>query len=92
MEPLDTIVRTVSQKYMRAGTHITVDECIQGFQDRASEIVTIPSKPIPTGYKIWVKASDGYVFDFMWHARGARKTDGPQGLDPEWQKQGFSAI
>jgi hypothetical protein len=91
MEPLDDIIRNASQKYMRSGTHIAVDECIQGFQGRASEIVTIPSKPIPTGYKIWVKASDGYVFDFMWHARGIRKIDGPQGLDPKWQKQGFTA-
>jgi len=65
MEPLDNIVRTASQTYMIPGTHIAVDECIQGFQGRASEIVTIPNKPIPTGYKIWVKASDSYVFDFI---------------------------
>jgi hypothetical protein len=91
MTPLDDIIRTASQTYMKSGTHIAVDECIQGFQGRASEIVTIPSKPIPTGYKIWVKASNGYVFDFIWHARGTRNIDGPQGLNPKWQNQGFSA-
>ena len=77
MEPLDDIIRTASQTYMIHGTHIAVDECIQGFQRRASEIVIIPSKLISTEYKIWVKALNGYVFDFIWHARGIRKIDGP---------------
>ena len=86
MELLDDIVRTASQTYMIPGTYIAVDECIQGFQGRASEIVTIPSKPIPTGYKIQIKASDGYVFDFIWHACRIRKINGPQGLNPKWQQ------
>ena len=46
MEPLDDIVRTALQTYMIPGTHIAVNECIQGFQGRASKIVTIPSTVI----------------------------------------------
>ena len=84
MAPLDEIIRTASQTYMHLGTHITVDEAIQAFLGRASECVTIPSKPTPTGFKLWVKAADGYVFDFLWHARGIRKQDGPQDLDLKW--------
>jgi len=30
---------------------------------RAPEIVNIPSKPIPEGFKIWVLANEGYVLD-----------------------------
>jgi len=48
-----------------------------GILERASKIITIPSKPIPTRYKIWVKALDGYVFNFIWHARGIYKINGP---------------
>jgi transposase IS4-like protein len=30
-------------------------------------------------------------FDWLWHARGSNKRDGPQGLDRVWVDEGFSA-
>lgn len=77
MALLDDIIRTASQTYIIPGTHITINEYIQGFQGRVSEAVTIPSKPIPTGFKIWVKALNSYVFDFLWHIPGIQKNNGP---------------
>jgi len=91
VEPLAKHLRKCFHKFMTAGINVAIDECIQGFDGRASEIVNIPSKPTPIGFKIWVLAIDGYVLDFMWHACGSKNQDGPQNLDPQWQKLGFSA-
>jgi hypothetical protein len=43
-------------KYWIPGRDVTVDEIIERFSGRSSDILTIPSKPIPTGYKIWAVA------------------------------------
>src|ERR1700722_2520757 len=56
---------------------------------RAPEIVNIPSKPTPEGFKIWVLANEGYVLDWLWHAKGNKK--GPVDLDTTFtEKEGFS--
>ena len=58
---------------------------------RAREIVNIPSKPTPEGFKIWVLVNDGYVLDYMYHAKGSLKIDSPQDLDNFWTKDlGFT--
>ena len=33
------------------------------------EIVNIPSKPTPEGFKIQVLVNGGYILDFIWHAK-----------------------
>ena len=76
MELLDDIVRTTLQIYIIPGTYITINKCIQEFQGRTFKIIIIPNKPIPTRYKIWVKALDDYIFDFIWHMRGIYKING----------------
>lgn len=56
---------------------------------RAKETVNIPSKPVPEGFKIWVLANEGYILDWLYHAKG--DTNGPVDLDPVWVKEeGFS--
>jgi hypothetical protein len=55
---------------------------------RAPEIVNIPSKPTPEGFKIWVLANEGYILDFIWHAKGNIK--GPVDLDQSFIEEGFS--
>jgi len=52
MAPLDDHIRKKSQQFMCPGTNVAVDECIEGFEGRLSETVTIPSKPTSTGYKM----------------------------------------
>jgi len=54
----------------------------------APEIVNIPSKPTPEGFKIWVLANKGYILDFMWHAKDNK--EGPVDLDPLFTEEGFS--
>ena len=58
---------------------------------RAKEIVNIPSKPTPEGFKIWVLANEGYILDWLYHAKGSNKNDGPQDLCDFWTKHlGFN--
>jgi hypothetical protein len=46
------------------------------FTGRSVETTTIPTKPIPTGYKVWVVAESGYFLRWLWHTHGK----GPVGL------------
>ena len=70
-------------------THLAADETIQRFMRRTPEIVNIPSKPTPEGFKIWVLANEGYVLDWLWHAKGDKK--GPVDPDTTFTKEeGFS--
>jgi hypothetical protein len=55
---------------------------------RAPEIVNIPSKLMPKGFKIWVLANEGYILDWLWHARGNKA--GLVNLDEIFTKEGFS--
>ena len=86
LEPLSEMLRQGFKKYWKAGTHLAVDESIQRFMGRAKEIVNIPSKPTPEGFKIWVLANEGYVLDWLYHAKGSSKDEGPQDLDDFWTK------
>ena len=55
---------------------------------RSKDIVNIPSKPTPEGYKIWVLANQGYVLDWLYHTKGVL---GPIDLNPYWTKiRGFN--
>jgi Transposase IS4 len=79
------------KRYWRPGTHISVDECIQPFCGRSADTVNIPTKPRPLGFKIWPLAdTSGYIIDFLFHRKGTRPDQGPQGLRPEWQQHGFA--
>ena len=89
VEPLNETLRTAFKKYWVPGTHLAVDETIQSFMGRAVEVVNIPSKPTPEGFKIWILANAGYVLDWLYHAKGDYL--GPVDLDDYWTKHlGFS--
>ena len=84
LEPLSDTLRQGFKKYWKPGTHLAVDETIQRFLGRAKEIVNIPSKPTPEGFKIWVLANQGYVLDWVYHAKGQNKGEGPQDICDYW--------
>ena len=48
------------------------------FEGRAREATTIPGKPIPTGFKIWVIAELGYFLKWVQYYKG--KNGGPVGV------------
>ena len=70
------------------GAHLAVNETIQCFTGCAREIVNIPSKPTPEGFKIWILGNKGYILDWMWHAKGAN--EGPVDLNTSFTEEGFS--
>ena len=55
-----------------------------------NDTVNIPTKPTPIGFKIWVLADQGYDFDLLWHVKGDKKDQGPQGRRTIWEERGFS--
>ena len=54
---------------------------------RASEIITILSKPTPEGFKIWILVNKGYILDFIQHTKGNKK--GLVNLDQSFTEEGF---
>ena len=63
IDALSEYLRLLCQKYYSPGTHLAVDETIKHFIGRAPEIINIPTKPTPEGFKIWVLANQGYILD-----------------------------
>ena len=59
-----SILRQKSAFYWISSTNITVDKVIIKFEGRTSQKVTIPDKPIPTGFKIFALADSGYIFNW----------------------------
>ena len=88
VEDLSEHLRLCCRRLYKPGIHLAVDESIERFTGRASEIVNIPTKPIPEGFKIWILGNQGYVLDWMFHAKGAGK--GPYDLDTSFVKDGFT--
>lgn len=80
-------LRKASRRYYKPGIHLAVDESIKRFTGRAKEIVNIPSKPTPEGFKMWVLANEGYVLDWLFHSKGSGKDQGPYKLDTYWTKK-----
>jgi len=60
---------------------------IKRFIGCAFKIINIPSKLIPKGFKIWVLANEGYILNWLWHARGNKV--GPVNLDKVFTEEGF---
>ena len=89
LEPLSEHLRVQFKKYWKRGTHLAVDETIQRYMGRSKEIVNIPTKPGPEGFKIWVLANCGYVLDWLYHCKGV--DNGPVDLNDFFTKElGFS--
>jgi hypothetical protein len=63
VDKLSKYLQILCRRYYKPGCHLAVDETIERFMGRAPEIVNIPSKPTPEGFKIWVFANQGYVLD-----------------------------
>src|SRR6266516_2979732 len=77
LEPLNSHLQQNFRRYWKTGTHVAVDEAMQRFTGRAKQIVHIPHKPTPKGFKIWCCANDGYLLDWLYHQKGSKPQDGP---------------
>ncbi|KZL82901.1 hypothetical protein CI238_11996 [Colletotrichum incanum] len=88
-DPMPDIYRKVNQwsvhiqetgdSFYILGSELAVDEDMVRFTGRSLETTTIPTKPTPTGFKIWILAQSGYCLRWLWHVHGK----GPHGLVPQ---------
>lgn len=53
---------------------------MERFAGRSKDTLIIPSKPISEGYKIWAIGQMGYLLHWVWHKKGSKKGQGPQGV------------
>lgn len=75
---MSTHLLTQVKQFWNPGSDLAVDECMARFTGRSNDILTIKSKPISTGFKIWAIAQQGYILHWIWHQKGK----GPVGIKP----------
>ncbi|TKW57209.1 hypothetical protein CTA1_2255 [Colletotrichum tanaceti] len=49
-------IQEAGESFFTTGSDLTVDKAMVRFTGRSRETTTIPIKPIPTGFKVWVLA------------------------------------
>ena len=74
-------LRGKSQFYWEPGSRLTVDEVMIRFEGRSSGITTIPGKPVPTGFKYFALADDGYIYNFECTAPGVLEGDSTEDIN-----------
>ena len=57
-------MREKSAFYWLPSSNLTVDEVMLKFESRTSQKITIPCKPIPTGFKLFALGDSGYIYDW----------------------------
>ncbi|EFQ32284.1 uncharacterized protein GLRG_07428 [Colletotrichum graminicola M1.001] len=72
-------IQETGDSFYIPGSELAVDEAMVRFTGWSLETTTIPTKPTPTGFKIWILAQSGYCLRWLWHAHGK----GPYGLAPQ---------
>ncbi|KAJ3453851.1 hypothetical protein MRS44_018483 [Fusarium solani] len=60
------------------GTHLAGDEAMIQYTGRNKQVAYVPSKPIDTGFKVWIAAQLGLFMRWIWHQPGAKY--GPVGV------------
>ena len=79
-------LKQASLRLYKPGSNIAVDECIIRFTGRSKQKVTIPNKPTPTGFKVWVIAEAGFFLGWLWHSP-KDSFDYLEGQEPAAQKE-----
>jgi len=54
-------IQNINLKHWVPGHEVAADEIIVGYDRQSKEVVTIPSKPTPTGFKVWAIADRGFL-------------------------------
>ena len=64
LDPIFSILRQKCSFYWIPSTNLTVDEIMLKFEGRTAQKITIPGKPIPTGFKIFALGDSGYIYNW----------------------------
>ncbi|KAF6806132.1 hypothetical protein CSOJ01_09060 [Colletotrichum sojae] len=60
-------IQETGESFYTPGTGLTVDKAMVRFTGRSMETTTLPNKPTPVGFKVWVLAQKGYCLRSLWH-------------------------
>ena len=63
LEPIYSILKEKCSHYWLPSINLTIDEIMIKFKGRTSQKITIPGKPIPTGFKIFALRDSGYTYN-----------------------------
>jgi Transposase IS4 len=63
LEPIFSILRQKCSFYWIPSINLTIDEIMLKFKGRTMQKITIPSKPILTGFKIFALGDSGYIYN-----------------------------
>jgi hypothetical protein len=58
-------LRLTYRKLYTPSAYLIVNKIIKRFIGRTSEIVNIPTKLTPKGFKIWVLVNKGYILNWL---------------------------
>jgi Transposase IS4 len=64
LEPVFSILRQKCSFYWIPSTNLTINEIMLKFEGRTTQKITIPGKPIPTGFKIFALGDSGYIYNW----------------------------
>ena len=64
MDPIFSILRQKCSFYWLSFTNLTIDKVIFKFEERTTQKITIPDKPIPTEFKIFVLEDSNYIYNW----------------------------
>jgi Transposase IS4 len=74
LEPIFSILRQKCSFYWIPSINLTVDEVMLKFKGRTTQKITIPGKPISTGFKIFALGDSGYTYN--WESTRPGLTEG----------------
>jgi hypothetical protein len=68
VEPLASHIRETCKRVYTPGFHMTIDEVMLAFRGRSKDTTKFKNKLISEGFKNWVLAEHGYVWNWEWHS------------------------
>ncbi len=63
LKPIFSILREKSAYYWLPSTNLTINEVMLKYEGRTSQKITIPGKPISTGFKLFALGDSGYIYN-----------------------------
>ena len=67
------------------GSYLAVDEGMILFEGQSKQKLMIRNKPMDTGLKVWLLATQGYLLQWIWHTPGAKF--GPVSIERQFWKK-----
>uniref|UniRef100_L2FBM7 Pep1 n=1 Tax=Colletotrichum fructicola (strain Nara gc5) TaxID=1213859 RepID=L2FBM7_COLFN len=70
-------IKETGDSFYSPGSDLTVDEAMVRFTGRSMETTIVPTKPIPTNFKICILAQARYCLRWLWHVQVPQSAPAP---------------